>query len=152
MNITDRKLLRRAFLRMTDQLRQHQPPARIEGYQLQEQTAGKEILLGLKHDPNFGFIIACGWGGVYTEVFQDISREIVPIGKPEAENMLTSLKTYPLLKGIRGETGVDLESIQEALERLSFLATEIPDLAELDINPLIADASGCQAVDARILW
>ena len=145
---------------MTDQIRQHQPAARtsartaarIEGYQLQEQATGKEILLGLKHDPNFGFIIACGWGGVYTEVLQDISREIVPIGRPEAQNMLSSLKMYPLLTGIRGEAGVDLESIKDALERLSFLATEIPDLAELDINPLIAGASGCRAVDARILW
>jgi acetyltransferase len=113
---------------------------------------GKELLLGLKHDPNFGFIIACGSGGIYTEVFSDISREIVPISKREAENMLTSLKIYPILKGIRGETGVDLDSMLEALERLSFLAMEIPDLAELDINPLIVGATGCKAVDARILW
>lgn len=151
-NIPDLKRLRQTFLSMTDHVRLHHPQARIEGYQLQEQAVGKELLLGLKRDPNFGFIIACGLGGIYTEVFKDISREIVPIGKREAENMLTSLKIYPILKGIRGETGVDLESMLEALERLSFLAMEIPDLTELDINPLMADATGCKAVDARILW
>jgi acetate---CoA ligase (ADP-forming) len=151
-DIRDISDLRRSFLDMTRNIQLRYPQARIEGFQLQEQITGKELLLGLKSDPNFGHIVACGLGGIYTEVFQDISREIVPIGRPEAENMLTSLKIYPLLRGIRGETGVDRESVLEALERLSFLATEISDLAELDINPLIAGASGCMAVDARIIW
>jgi acetate---CoA ligase (ADP-forming) len=148
-NIQD---LRRVFRSMTKNIELQHPQARIEGYQLQEQVVGKELLLGLKHDPNFGPVIACGLGGIYTEAFKDISREIVPIGRREAESMLTSLKIYPLLTGIRGETAVDKESLLEILERLSFLAMEIPDLAELDINPLMVGASGCKAVDARILW
>ncbi len=142
----------RAFQTMTDGVRNRDKKARIESYQLQEQAKGKELLLGLKRDPNFGPAIICGLGGIYTEVFKDISRELVPIGREEADKMLTSLKIYPLLKGIRGETGVHWEALLEAMERLSFLATEIPDLAELDINPLMADAGGCKAVDARFLW
>jgi acetyltransferase len=66
--------------------------------------------------------------------------------------MLRSLKIYPLLEGVRGETGIDLDALMEAMERLSFMAMEISDLAELDINPLIADDKGCRAADARILW
>jgi len=108
--------------------------------------------LGLTHDPNFGQVLVCGLGGIYTEVFKDISRELVPIGKAEAQKMLSSLKIYPLLKGARGEAGIDWEAMLCAMERLSFLSTEIPDIAELDINPLMADARGCVAVDARILW
>ena len=151
-NIEDIQDLRQAYQNITKNIQLRHPQARIEGYQLQEQAIGKELLIGLKRDPHFGPVIACGLGGIYTEVFKDISREIVPIGRREAERMLTSLKIYPLLKGIRGEMGVDWESLLETLERLSFLATEISDLAELDVNPLLVDASGCKAVDARIIW
>lgn len=141
-----------ALTAMTARVRLRDPQVRIEGYQLQEQACGTELLLGLKHDPNFGQVLVCGQGGIYTEVFRDVSRELVPVGLAEAEKMLSSLRIYPLLKGARGETGVDWKSLLDALERLSFLATEIPDLTELDINPLLADARGCLAADARILW
>ena len=109
-------------------------------------------MLGLKRDPQFGQIIACGFGGIYTEVFQDISREIVPVDQSQAEKMLQSLKIYPLLQGVRGEAGVKMEALIETLERLSFLATVVPDIAELDINPLLAAGDGCKVVDSRILW
>lgn len=151
-DIDNPKDLIQAFEAMTDRVRLRNPQACIENYHLQEQAKGKEILLGLKHDSNFGPAIICGLGGIYTEVFKDISRELVPIGRKEAQKMLRSLKIYSMLKGVRGETGIDWEALLEAMERLSFLAMKIPDLAELDINPLIANAKGCRAVDARILW
>jgi len=146
-----RKELHEAYQRMRDSVRRRAPKSEI-GFQVQEQAAGKELLLGLKRDPQFGHILVCGFGGIYTEIFKDISRELVPVGRQEAEDMLSSLKIYPLLKGARGESGVDREELLNALERLSFLATSIPDIAELDINPLMADASGYRVVDARILW
>ncbi len=150
--INNSKDLSEAFAALTDRVRLRDPGVRIESYQLQEQARGRELLLGLKHDPNFGPVIVCGLGGIYTEVFKDISRELVPIGREEAQKMLSSLKSYPLLMGARGEPGIDWEALLGAMERLSFLARKIPDLAELDINPLMADARGCRAVDARILW
>lgn len=82
----------------------------------------------------------------------DVSRALVPIGRSEAEKMLKSLKSYPLLQGVRGEAGVDWEGLLDTLERLSFLATKIPGIMELDINPLMASPQGCRAVDARILF
>ena len=124
----------------------------ISEFQVQEEAKGKEILIGLKNDDSFGPVIACGLGGIYTEVFKDIRRELVPISSREAEKMLTSLKIYPLLSGVRGEAGVDWSGLVEILERVSFMATRAPDIRELDINPVMADKSGCRAVDARILW
>lgn len=149
--IRNRKELRAAFKGMTDRVHRRNANVKI-GYVLQKQAAGKELLLGLKRDPNFGLVLACGLGGIYTEVFKDISRQLVPIDRREAEKMLKSLKCYPLLTGVRGEAGADLEGLLDVLEKLSFLATKVPDIAELDINPLMADASGCRAVDARILF
>jgi acetyltransferase len=96
--------------------------------------------------------MACGQGGIYTEVFRDVSREIVPVDGPTARSMIESLRIWPLLKGTRGEPGIDLDALVEIIERLSFFASENPDVAELDINPLMASAAGCRTVDARILW
>lgn len=144
--------LRNAFHEIVDNVRLRNPDVRIEAFQLQEQAKGLELLFGLKQDPQFGQVIACGMGGIYTEVFRDISREIVPVDRVQAEKMLKTLKMYPLLAGIRGQEGVNMEALLDVLERLSFLATVVPDIAELDINPLIAAVDGCKAVDARILW
>jgi len=126
--------------------------AAIDAFQIQEQLAGKEILLGLKRDPVFGHVMAFGQGGIYTEVFRDVSREIVPVDGPTARTMIESLRIWPLLQGTRGEPGADIDGLVEIIERLSFFATENPDVAELDINPLMVSAAGCRAVDARILW
>lgn len=149
--LRNKKELRDAYQKMKDNVSRRNPKVKI-GFQLQEQASGKELLMGLKRDPQFGHVIACGLGGIYTEVFKDVSRELVPVGRKAAEKMLSSLKMYPLLKGVRGEAGADLEGLLDILERLSFLAAEVPDIMELDINPLMADVTGCRAVDARILW
>jgi acetyltransferase len=133
-------------------VRAKDPGAVIDAFQIQEQLAGKEILLGLKRDPVFGHVMACGQGGIYTEVFRDVSREIVPVDGPTARSMIESLRIRPLLKGTRGEPGVDIDGLVEIIERLSFFASKNPDVAELDINPLMASAAACQAVDARIIW
>jgi acetyltransferase len=128
------------------------PGVAIDAFQIQEQAAGKEILLGLKRDPVFGHVMACGQGGIYTEVFRDVSREIVPVDGTIAREMVESLRILPLLKGTRGEPGIDMDTLVEIIERLSFFASKNPDVAELDINPLMASASGCKSVDARIIW
>jgi len=144
--------LKAARKRIAGNVRAKDPALPIESFHLQEQAAGREILLGLKRDPVFGHVLACGQGGIYTEVFRDVSRELVPVDGPSARAMLESLKIWPLLKGVRGEQGADVEALVEAIERLSYFASENPGVAELDINPLMAAADGCLAVDARILW
>jgi acetyltransferase len=144
--------LKAAHQKIAGNVRAKDPGIAIDAFQIQEQLAGKEILVGLKRDPVFGHILACGQGGIYTEVFRDVSREIVPVDGPTARAMIESLRIWPLLKGTRGEPGADIDGLVEIIERLSFFASENPDVAELDINPLLASAEGCRAVDARILW
>jgi acetate---CoA ligase (ADP-forming) len=144
--------LKAAHKKIVGNVRTKDPGRRIDAFQLQEQVAGKEILLGLKRDSVFGHVLACGQGGIYTEIFRDVSRELVPVDGPTARAMLDSLKIRPLLEGARGEASVDLEALVEIIERLSFFASQNPDVAELDINPLMASVTGCQAVDARIIW
>jgi acetyltransferase len=144
--------LKAAHKQIVGNVRAKDPAIVIEAFQLQEQLAGREILLGLKRDPVFGHVLACGQGGIYTEVFRDVSREIVPVDGPTARAMIESLRIWPLLKGVRGEPGADIDALVETVERLSFFASENPDVAELDINPLMTSAGGCRAVDARILW
>ena len=144
--------LKAAREKIVANVREKDPNIAIDAFQIQEQLAGKEILLGLKCDAVFGHVMACGQGGIYTEVFRDISREIIPVDGIIARGMLESLRIWPLLKGTRGEPGADIDSLLEIIERLSFFASENPDVAELDINPLLASAEGCRAVDARIIW
>jgi acetyltransferase len=146
------KALKEAHERLLRNVRKRDPRMKVESFQIQEMAKGRELILGLKRDPHYGHVILCGLGGIYTEIFRDVSREIVPIDRERAEEMVKSLKMYPLLEGVRGERGIDMESLLETLERLSFLAMEVPDLKELDINPLMAGHKGVQAADARILW
>ena len=144
--------LKTAYKKIADNVRARDPGVAINAFQIQEQLAGKEILLGLKRDPVFGHVLACGQGGIYTEVFRDVSREIVPVDGPTARDMIESLRLWPLLQGARGEPGADIDGLVEIIERLSFFASRNPDVSELDINPLMASAAGCQAVDVRIIW
>ncbi|HUH65709.1 MAG TPA: acetate--CoA ligase family protein [Syntrophales bacterium] len=144
--------LHRAFDRVLHNASARDRDVKVEAVQIQEQLHGHELLLGLKRDGEFGHVIACGLGGIYTEVFKDVSRAIVPIDGEEANEMLSSLKIAPMLIGLRGEAPIDWNGLVEILERLSFLAQSLPEISELDINPIIAASSGCVAVDARILW
>jgi acyl-CoA synthetase (NDP forming) len=144
--------LKAAQKKIAANVRAKDPGIAIDAFQIQEQLTGKEILLGLKRDPVFGHVMAFGQGGIYTEIFRDVSREIVPVDGPIARAMMESLRIWPLLKGTRGEPGADIDGLVEIIERLSFFASENPDVAELDINPLLASVEGCRAVDARIIW
>jgi acetyltransferase len=138
--------------RVVENVHSHRRDANVEAVQIQEQIEGHELLLGLKKDPQFGHVIACGLGGVYTEVFKDISYAIAPVDHKEADEMLASLKIAPILKGLRGEEGIDWNGFVEIMERLSFLASTLSDISELDINPVIAASTQCIAVDVRIMW
>jgi len=144
--------LLRAFDQVAENVRNHRPDMSVDAVQIQEQLLGNELLLGLKKDPQVGLVIACGMGGIYTEVFKDISRAVIPIDSREANDMLASLTIAPILKGVRGAAGIDWEGFVEIMERLSFLAYSLPDITELDINPVIATSDTCAAVDARIVW
>ena len=141
-----------AYESMKRRVREISPGVVVEAVQIQEQMQGRELLMGMKRDPQFGPVIACGMGGIQTEILGDVRQSLAPVDREEALHMLASLRMFPLLKGFRGEAAVDLVSLADCLERLSFLAMEIPEIAELDLNPVMAMTEGCAVVDARILW
>ncbi len=120
------------------------------GVILQQQLSGIEIYLGAKADDHFGHQVLCGLGGIYVEVFKDVSSGLAPIGREEALSMIRHLKSYPLIKGARGKRGVNEELIIDAILRVSALLKAIPEITEMDINPLIGHSDLLTAVDARI--
>ena len=115
-------------------------------------TSGKEVILGMHRDPHFGPLMMFGMGGIMVEVLKDVSFYLAPLTAEEAKQMLVNTKTYQILKGVRGQEGVDIEAIAEGLQRLSQLVTEFPEIKEMDINPYVVGAPGTTpiAVDARI--
>lgn len=127
------------------------PGANIEGILVQQMAPpGHEVIVGLKKDAQFGHALMFGLGGIFVEVYRDVSFRIVPIGKKEALDMISEIIGYPILKGIRGRKPADIDAIADVLVSVSEMA-EIEKIIELDINPLIVTESGAVAVDARAM-
>ncbi len=141
------------FLTMTRRARRVMPEARVLGVLVQEMiSGGKEVILGMTKDPQFGAMLMFGLGGIYVEVLKDVTFRIAPISKDDARDMVTGIRSYALLSGVRGEEPVDVKAIEEGLLRLSQLVTDFPEIVELDINPLVVFPKGREAVaiDARL--
>jgi len=114
---------------------------------------GEEVILGLKRDNSFGPVIMFGLGGIYVEVFKDVSFRVSPLSMYDAERMIAETKSSAILQGIRGKKPGDMEKILECILRLSQLGINHPEIKELDINPLIVREKGKGAfvADARIM-
>jgi len=117
---------------------------------LQPMLSGLELFAGMKQEEGFGHLVLCGLGGVFVEVLNDTSLALAPFGRKEARSMIQSLKAYKMVEGTRGEEGIDQELFAEVLIRLSALAAAAPQIAEMDINPLLGSPQHVTAVDARI--
>ncbi|HRS71700.1 MAG TPA: acetate--CoA ligase family protein, partial [Anaerohalosphaeraceae bacterium] len=115
-------------------------------------TGGREVILGMNRDPRFGPLMMFGMGGRLVEVLEDVVFYPAPLTAEEARQMLVRTKTYDVLKGTRGQEGVDIGAIAEGLQRLSQLATEFPQIKEIDINPYVVGREGTTpiAVDAMM--
>jgi acetyltransferase len=135
-------------------LKNHKKVKDIEGIQVQELVkGGRETILGVTNDPNFGPLIMFGLGGIYVEVLKDVSFRIHPLTNLDAKEMIRAIQGYSLLTGVRGEEGVDTDLIEEYLLRLSQLITDFPEIEQLDINPLLVFEKGkmCMVVDAKVI-
>ena len=128
--------------------------ARIWGCLVQEMvTSGREVLLGMSRDPQFGPLVAFGLGGIYVEALKDVAFRVAPFSREEAEEMIHEIRSYPLLEGIRGEPPADHEAMIDSLLRISQLVTDFPEIVELDINPLMVfeEGRGAMAIDMRLV-
>ena len=117
---------------------------------MQPMLSGTELFVGAKFEPKFGHLILCGLGGIFIEVLKDVSAGLSPLTKPEALHMIHGLKGYRIIRGVRGQKGVNEEKFADILLRLSALLSAAPEIMELDFNPLLGKEDAVIAVDARI--
>jgi acetyltransferase len=117
---------------------------------LQQMLRGTELFAGAKRESGYGHVVLCGLGGIFVEVLKDVSSALVPVSSQEASVMIQSLKGYKIIQGVRGQKPINEEAFVEAICRLSSLLEAAPEIAEMDINPLLGNENGVTAVDARI--
>lgn len=153
LNLADEQAVRDSFESIRARLAQENKLDAMEGVLVQPMlSGGVEVMVGVTHDPLFGPLIAFGLGGIHVEILGDVRFRITPLTDRDAAQMVREIKGYRLLQGYRGHPAADVEAIEEVLLRLSRLVEEIPEISELDLNPIFAlpPGQGCKIVDARI--
>jgi acetyltransferase len=146
--------VRDSFDLMVYRAQKYQPDAQIWGCLVQEQLrGGKEVITGMNRDPQFGPLVMFGLGGIYVEVLKDVAFRIAPFDRKEAMAMMQEIRSFGLLRGVRGEPPADLEAVADTLLRLSQLVTDFPEIVEMDINPLMVfeRGRGAVGVDMRLI-
>jgi acetyl coenzyme A synthetase (ADP forming)-like protein len=141
-----------AAAEMTDRVERAMPGVQLQGFLLQRMVAGgRETIVGMSRDPAFGPLLMFGLGGIYVEALKDVVFRVAPIQALDAHDMVRSIRGVALLDGIRGAPPVDFAALTDVLLRVSQLVVDHPQIAELDLNPLLALPDGAVAVDARVV-
>jgi acetyl coenzyme A synthetase (ADP forming)-like protein len=144
--------LRAAAAEMLDAVHRAAPEAEVAGLLVQRMArGGRETIVGIARDPVFGPLVMFGLGGVFVEVLRDVAFRMAPLGALDAHDLIHGIRGLPLLQGVRGSPPVDFAALSDAVLRVSRLAVDLPEIAELDINPLLAFPDHVVAVDARIM-
>ncbi len=143
LNVKDDNTVRKEFERMI-QIKD------TTAILLQPQLSGVQLFVGANREPKFGHLVMCGLGGIFIEVLKDVASGLAPIALPEAQDMIRSLRSYKIIEGVRGQDPVNEAAFAEIVVRLSLLCEAAPEIAELDLNPLLGTKDKVVAVDARI--
>jgi acetyltransferase len=143
LNVTSEEKVREEF----DRLMKIQDATAVL---LQPQLSGTQLFVGAKQEPKFGHLVMCGLGGIFVEVLKDVSSALAPCSTSEALHMIRSLRGYKIIQGVRGQEPVNEAAFAETVVRVSQLCDAAPEIAELDVNPLLAAKNQVVAVDARI--
>ncbi|MDF2678224.1 MAG: acetyl-CoA synthetase (ADP-forming), alpha and beta subunit, partial [Bacillota bacterium] len=155
LNIRSKEEVLKSFEEIMTNVKNYNPDAYINGILMQEMLPkGLELILGVKNDPLFGPMILCGLGGVFVEIFKDVSLYPAPLNHKEALDMIKSLKGYPLLTGYRGAKELDVESMADLIVKTSEFAVAYKEtVAEVDINPifLYEQGDGLSVADSLVL-
>src|SRR4030043_547195 len=152
VNIKDEKEAKLAYQEIISKAKKYNKEAQIFGvitYSMIPQ--GTEIIIGMMKDPHFGPVIMFGLGGIFVEILKDISFRVLPIEERDAREMITEIKGYQILKGVRGEGPKDIKAIKNLLLKISQLALENPEISEIDLNPVFIFEKGLQVIDARMV-
>jgi len=154
VNIKNPAELKDAYQRIIDNMLRVNPEAVIDGILVEKMAAeGKEVIIGMKRDPSFGPLIMFGMGGVFVELFEDVAFRIAPLTSEDAAEMIKSTKAYQLLNGWRGGETYHINSIEEVILKISQLVIDIPQISEIEINPLrvFSNGRGTLALDCRMI-
>lgn len=149
-----REEVKETFFELVHRAEKYTNARRIEGVLVQQMIeGGKEVIVGMKRDMHFGPLIMFGLGGIYVEVFKDVSFRIAPLSREDALEMIKSVKAYRILKGVRGEPMSDIESLVDVLLRFSELSMDSPEILEADLNPVkvFEHGKGCYAIDFKMI-
>ena len=141
----------KGFAAITASARKYNRKARIDGIQVQQMASGREVIVGAVTDPSFGKLVAFGMGGVLVEVTKDVTFRLAPASRADAMSMLDGIAAAAILKGVRGEKGVDRKALAELIQNVGKLVADFPEIAELDLNPVFATPKGAVAADVRIV-
>jgi acetyl-CoA synthetase (ADP-forming) len=142
----------KGYKEVIDNAKRYKADVKISGVLVQKMAPkGTEVIVGGLKDPQFGQTLMFGLGGVFVEILKDVTFRIAPIDKTDARSMITEIKSYPILKGYRGQQPVDEEAIVDVLLASSRLLMDLPQINQMDLNPIMAYNKGLSVVDARIL-
>jgi len=151
VGISSDEELKKSYDEMLLNVRNHYPHAEIQGFSVEEMVNGVELIIGTSTDSQFGKMIAFGIGGIFIEVYKDVSFRLIPITEQDVLAMIEEIQGKKLLDGYRGMPKVDIEELTSLLLKISKLIEEFPHIFEMDLNPIVATSEGLKAIDARII-
>jgi acyl-CoA synthetase (NDP forming) len=152
VNLKDAIEVQDAYRKILENAKKYNSKARINGVLVQEMAPqSTEVIVGAIKDPQFGQTLMFGLGGIFVELLKDVTFKVAPITRQDAEEMITEVKAYPLLKGYRNTPPADINAIVTILLNTSKLIMDYPEIKELDLNPVMTYEKGAKTVDARII-
>jgi acetate---CoA ligase (ADP-forming) len=152
LDLKDERALQTAFEEIVTNACKWTRKERIVGTLVSPMVAkGQECIIGMIQDPQFGPVIMFGLGGIFVEVLKDVAFRVAPLSEEDIEEMITEIKGYRMLTGIRGEKPKDIEAIKIILSKLSEIAVDNPEIKEIDLNPVIVHTEGASIVDSRVI-
>ncbi|MDD1770043.1 MAG: acetate--CoA ligase family protein [Methanomassiliicoccales archaeon] len=152
VGVQDADGVTKQFSLISARIKTRLPQARIVGISVQKMLTGREVIVGMVRDPQFGPVITFGLGGIFVEVMKDVSQRIAPLTEDDVDGMIRSIKAYPILAGARRQKPADIAALKKVIAALSQIALDHPEIVELEMNPVIVgdEGQGCGAVDALL--
>lgn len=152
VGLGDARCVTEAYERIGASVRERVPDADVQGMLVCRQApAGLEVIVGALNDAMFGPTVMFGLGGIFAEILKDVTFRVAPLERRDAQEMIQEIRGYPLLEGVRGQPGYDVEALVELLLAVSRMVTERPEIEELDLNPVRLFEQGLMALDVRII-
>ncbi len=152
VGVKDANAAKEAFDKIMASCKKNKPEARLDGVSIQQMVSGREVIISIMNDKQFGGILSFGLGGIFVEILREISQSLTPLSEEQLEEMIVTTKAFKLLNGARGTAKSDIAAMKDAMRKLVLISSENPEIKEIEINPVIVgeEGKGCWAVDALV--